>query len=100
LTDARPPRTRRRLTIPLVRVWLSTNENAATAYRVLDSGSSLLASGSVGAVTLANYLADFVALSTRLFGRRSCIRVSSSAPVPACPSARAESLLTDSDPAA
>jgi len=57
------------LTIWRVDVWLSTNENAATACRIPDSGSSLLASRSIGAVALANYLADFVALPAGLFGR-------------------------------
>jgi hypothetical protein len=82
------------LTIYRVDVWLSANEDADLAYRVLHPGDALLASGIIGAVTVANSVAGFVAVPAAIYSGRSCIRVDQSAPVFACALAWTESNLT------
>jgi len=81
------------LTILRNDVWLSANEDADRANRILHFSGSVLAARSIGAVGIADLVADFVALPAGIYGGRSSFRTCPSSPVPARPITRLESVL-------
>jgi hypothetical protein len=71
------------------------NENAVVATGILSPRSALLAARSIGIVAFAFAVAGFATVPAGLYGRRSCIRVNSSSPVPASTSTWLENALNN-----